>query len=155
MKLWASLYAMIWLVLLQVWLGFTPIAPPVPLYLHIALGVLVVGLAYVNFVALRASRTVGRIKRTARATLALALFGAVLGVAIYFNLGSNWGVGWGISIWSGLRFLHFVTAMAILAQVSATAVVYDVWEENEFQKETAPGEIPPPPIPAGKAAPSE
>lgn len=153
MKLWVALYSMIWLVLLQIWLGFTPIAPPVPLYVHIALGVLIVALAYSNFVALRDSRTVGRIKRTARATFALSLLIAVLGVAIYFNIGSSWIVVWGISIWSGFRFLHFVTAIAILAQVSATAVVYDVWEEKEFLHETAPGEIPPPPSPAGQTAP--
>ena len=153
MKLWASLYGMIWLVLLEVWLGFTPIAPPVPLYVHIPLGVLIVGLAYRNFVALRDSRTVGRIKRTARATLALSFFIAVLGVAIYFNIGSSWDVAWGISIESGFRFLHFVTAMAIFAQASATAVVYDVWEEKEFLRETAVGEIPPPPSPAGQSPP--
>ncbi len=153
MKLWASLYGMIWLVLLELWLGFTPIAPPVPLYVHILLGVLIVGLAYRNFVALRGSRTVGRIKRTARATFALSLLMAVLGVAIYFHIGSSWNVGWGVSVGSGLRFLHFVSAMAIFAQVSATAVVYDVWEEKEFLRETAPDEIPPPPSPSGPAVP--
>ncbi len=153
MRLWAKLYALIWVVLLEVWLGFTPIAPPVPVYVHIALGVLIVGLAYSNFVALRDSRTVGRLKRTARATFALSLLMAVLGVAIYFNVGSSWIVAWGLSIGSGIRFLHFVNAMAILSQTSATAVVYDVWEEKEFLKETGPGEIPPPPSPAEPRAP--
>ena len=149
MELWATLYATIWLVFLEIWLGFTPIAPPVPLYLHVVLGVAIVALAARNFVGLRATRTVGRIKRTARATLALSVLMAVLGGAIYLDLGSSWIVVGGLSITDGLRFLHFVNAMAILSQVSATAVVYDVWEEKEFEKGSAPGEIPPPPSPAG------
>lgn len=144
MKLWASLYGMIWLVFVQIWLGYTPIAPPVPLYLHIVLGIGVLALAAYNFVELRKSTCPGRIKRIARATLALALLMAVLGVLLYLNVGANWNIAWGISIGSGIHFLHFVNAMAILSQASAVAVVYDVWEEKEFLNSTAPGEIPPP-----------
>jgi len=147
MKLWVALYAMIWLVFAEIWLGYTPLAPPVPLYLHVLLGVLIAALAYSNFSALRASTVPGRIKRTARATLALCLLMAVLGGALYFHVGVTWQIVGGITLEGGLRFLHFVNAMAILSQVSATAVVYDMWEEKEFLKETAPGEIPPPPSP--------
>jgi len=147
MRLWVALYAMIWLVFVEMWLAFTPLAPPVPLYLHIALGVLIVALAYSNFSTLRGSTVLGRIKRTARATFALCLLMSVLGVALYFHVGATWQIVGGITIEGGLRFLHFVNAVAILSQVSATAVVYDVWEEKEFLKDTAPGEIPPPPRP--------
>lgn len=149
MKLWARLYGMIWLVFIEIWLGLTPIAPPVPTYLHILLGVAIVGLAYANFRALRAARVLGRIKRTARATFALTILMAVLGVAIYVGFGASWVVAWGLSVEDGFRFLHFVNAIAILAQASATAVVFDVWEEREFLHEAAPGEIPPPPRPSG------
>ena len=147
MRLWATLYLMIWLVFLEIWLAYTPIAPPVPLYLHIVLGVTILGLAYVNFAALRQSTVLGRVKRTARATFALAILMAVLGVAIYFQVGGGWSVVGSITFLSGLRFLHFVNAIAILSQVSATAVVYDVWEEKEFLTGTAPGEIPAPTLP--------
>lgn len=152
MKLWASLYAMIWLVFLEIWLGLTPVAPPVPLYLHIILGVLLVVLAYTNYIALRNSMALGRIKRTARATFALTLLMAGLGVALYFHVGAAWTITGSITVESGVRFLHFVNAMAILSQVSATAVVYDVWEEKEFLVPTAPGEIPAAPRSPPKAA---
>lgn len=148
MKLWASLYGMIWLSFVQIWLAYTPLVPPVPLYLHVVLGIALVLLAYRNFVALRAASTVGRIKRTARATFALTLLLAALGGAIYLHLGANVVLAAGISLEGGLRFLHFVNAMAVFAQVCATAVVYDVWEEQEFLRPSAPGEIPPPPAPA-------
>jgi len=144
MKLWVALYAMIWLVFVELWLAFTPLAHPVPLYLHVALGVLIVALAYSNLSALRASTVPGRVKRTARATFALCLLMAVLGAALYFHVGANWQIVGGITFEGGLRFLHFVNAVAILSQASATAVVYDVWEEKEFLQATAPGEIPPP-----------
>jgi hypothetical protein len=147
MKLWVTLYGMIWLVFLELWLGYTPIAPPVPLYLHIVLGVAIVVLAYRNASALRASRTVGRIKRTANATFSLSVLMALLGVAIYFHLGSTVVVVSGITIDSGIRFLHFVNAMAIFSQVSATAVVYDVWEEKEFERPSEPGVVPVAPKP--------
>lgn len=148
MKLWASLYGMIWLVFIEIWLGFTPIVPPVPLYVHIVLGVLIVGLAYNNYTKLRNARTVGRIKRTARATFGLSLLMAILGAGIYFHVGGNIGVVSGVTVESGLRFLHFVNAMAVFAQVAATAVVYDVWEEKEFERVSEPGEIPAAPTPA-------
>lgn len=147
MRLWATLYLMIWLVFLEIWLAFTPLAPPVPLYVHIVLGVIILGLAYTNFVALRKTTVLGRIKRTARVTFALAILMALLGVAIYFDVGGGWTVVGSITVLSGLQFLHFVNAIAILSQVSATAVVYDVWEEKEFLTETAPGEIPAPKLP--------
>ena len=147
MRLWVRLYGMIWLAFVQIWLAYTPLAPPIPVYLHVVLGVALVVLAYRNFVTLRAASTVGRIKRTARATFALTLLLAVLGGALYLHVGSNVVVLAGITLEGGLRFLHFVNAMAVFAQVCATAVVYDVWEEQEFLRPSAPGEIPPPPAP--------
>lgn len=147
MKLWVSLYGLIWLVFVEIWLGYTPLAPPVPLYLHIALGVVILGVAWRNYVALRDTTTVGRIKRTAKATVSLSVLMALLGVLIYFGIGDSLVVAWGISVGSGLRFLHFVNAIAILSQVSATAVVYDVWEEKEFATPAPPGEVPAPPVP--------
>jgi hypothetical protein len=151
MKLWASLYLMIWLVFLEIWLALTPLAPPVPLYLHIGLGVLIVLLAGYNLRSLRASTTLGRVKRTARATFALALLMAVLGALVYVNVGSSWTVADGITVLGGLRFLHFVNAMAIFSQVSATAVLYDAWEERDLERSTPPGEIPPAPQPVRTA----
>jgi len=141
-RLWVALYAMIWLVVLEIWLAFTPLVPPVPLYLHMALGVGILALAFSNFSALRASTVPARVKRTARATFALCLLMAVLGAAIYLRVGSSWQIVGGITLLGGIRFLHFLNAMAILSQASATAVVYDVWEEKEFLEVTTPGEIP-------------
>ena len=49
MKLWMSLYAMIWIVLIEFLLAMTPQAPDGLLYAHIVLGLGIIGLAYYNF----------------------------------------------------------------------------------------------------------
>ncbi|MCI4369511.1 MAG: hypothetical protein L3K09_08125 [Thermoplasmata archaeon] len=143
MKLWAALYAMIWIVFLEFWLALTPIAPPVPLYLHALLGFLIVVVAYRNFALLRMTTVPGRVKRIAKATFQLSILMAILGPLVYFDVGGNLTVAFGITVNGGLRFLHFVNAVAILTQASATAIAYDMWEEREFLSETRPGEVPP------------
>jgi len=37
---------------------------------------------------------------------------------------------------------------AIITQAAAVAIAYDMWEDKEFMKETAPGEVPDMPTPA-------
>jgi len=150
MRLWASLYAMVWIVFLEIWLGFTPIAPPVPYYAHILLGGVIVALAYTNFRALRRLTVPGRIKRIAKAITSLSVLMVVLGALLVFDVGSTWSLGFGLTIESGLRFLHFVNAMAIVTQASAIAIAYDMWEDREFLTETRPDEVPAAiPAPAG------
>ena len=147
-KLWSALYGMVWLSFLQIWLAYTPIAPPVPYYVHIVLGFGVVGLAYRNSDALRATTVPGRVKRIAGATFGLSVVMALLGIAIAVGLGGTIVLGAGITGLGILRFFHFVNAMAILTQASAAAIAFDMWEDREFLQETRPGEVPPAPRPA-------
>ncbi|MBU4075328.1 MAG: hypothetical protein KKI06_01200 [Euryarchaeota archaeon] len=63
MKLWAALYTMIWIVLIEFLLAMTPGGSPVLIYLHVVLGAAIVGLAFYNFSGLRKTRVPGRVKR--------------------------------------------------------------------------------------------
>jgi hypothetical protein len=145
--LWSQLYLLTWLAFIEIWLGFTPIAPPVPEYVHIALGVVLIGLAYRNSVALRASEAPGRIKRTSIATFRLTILMALLGGLLYLRVGAAWPILPGISVLGALTFLHFVNAMAILAQAAAVGIAYDMWEDREFEQRSRPGEVPAQPTP--------
>ena len=153
MKLWSALYLMIWLVFLEIWLAFTPIAPPVPYYLHIFLGIAIIGLAYRNYSTLRETRAPGRVKRIAQATFNLSLLMAVLGFLLYLGVGSAWPLFAGISVEGVVRFIHFINAMAIITQASAAAIAYDMWEDREFLRDTQPGEVPAAPPPGVSASP--
>ena len=147
MQIWSALYGMIWLVFLEIWLAFTPIATPVPYYLHAVVGFAIVLAAYANFQRLRATEAPGRIKRIARATFGLSVLMAPLGLILFSGLGADGPALFGITIAGGVRFLHFVNAIAILAQAAAVAIAYDMWEDREFLKVTRPGEVPPAPTP--------
>ncbi|MGQ0796413.1 MAG: hypothetical protein ACT4OI_00900 [Methanobacteriota archaeon] len=47
-----------------------------------------------------------------------------------------------MTVWGLILFIHVVNAFAIITQAAAVAIAYDMWEDKEFLKETAPGEIP-------------
>ena len=143
MRLWASLYAAIWVVFLEFLLAMIPFGQPYLIYLHAGLGVIVLVIAYYNFVALRATAVPGRVKRIASATFYLAILMVILGLAVFFNLGAGWKLLDGITVWNGILFLHVVNAFAIITQMAAVAIAYDMWEDKEFLQETRPGEMPP------------
>ncbi len=151
MKLWGALYGTIWLLFLAIWLSLTPIGGEVPVYLHIVLGVAIVAVTYLNAERLRDTRVPGRVKRISRSTFQLSLVIAALGVLLYLHVGETWALFAGTTILGLLTFLHFVVAMAMITQSAATAIAYDMWEDREFERETAPGEVPPPPSPARPA----
>lgn len=147
MRLWAALYAAIWVVFLEFLLAMIPRWQPFLSYLHDGLGFVIVVIAYLNFVALRRSTVPGRVKRIAWATLYLAVFTVVLGVLAVFHVGSGWPIAFGLTVWNLILFVHVVNAFAILTQMAAVATAYDMWEEKEFLQETRPGEIPAAPAP--------
>lgn len=133
MKLWASLYLMIWLAFLEFMILLARIQGLALLVeLHILLGVIIILLAFYNAARLRATQAPARIKRIAGALAGMATFEAVLGLPLYFDIGGNL-----------LRVLHLIVAFAILAQASSVATTYDMWEEKEF--------APPSGSPPGKA----
>jgi hypothetical protein len=146
MQLWKALYGMIWLVLLEVLLAMIPVLPAILPDLHALLGIGIVALAYGNYATLRATTAPGRLKRIARATFSLSLLMIVLGGLVSLNVGSGWMIPViSVSVYHAILFVHIVNAFAILTQVAAVAIAYDMWEEREFDRPSPPGEMPPPP----------
>jgi len=145
MKVWQGLYAMVWLIVLELLVAIDPRPPSWSIYVHVALGVLIVVLATGNFVGVRRTSAPGRTKRTVRATLGLSVAMVPLGVLLWADVGAAWQVLLGYSFWDLVHVLHVVLALAILAQAASAATAYDMWEEQEFSQNTTPGETPPPP----------
>ena len=147
MRLWAVLYVAIWVVFLEFLLAMVPEGQPFLYYVHSGLGFVILGLAYYNFAALRQTTVPGRVKRIAYATFYLAVLVVILGVLLLFHFGSAWSILFGLTVWNFIIFLHVVNAFAIITQMAAVAIAYDMWEEKEFLQETRPGEVPPAPMP--------
>jgi uncharacterized PurR-regulated membrane protein YhhQ (DUF165 family) len=145
MKLWAALYLAIWIVLLEILLGMWPDPPAVVPYFHLVLGLGIVPIAYYCFDRLRRTRVPARVKRVAKASWSLSIVMAVLGFLLWFDIGASWVIpGLNLSVYRGILFLHVVNAVAVITQLAAVAIAYDMWEDHEFEKETEPGEVPAP-----------
>ncbi len=143
MKLWMSLYAMIWIVFLEFLFVMTPGGSSALVYVHVAVGVAILGLAFYNFDGVRKTRVPGRVKRTAQSTLSLSGVMVVLGVLLFFDVGKEWVIPLiGVSIYGIILLFRVVNAFAIITQAAAVAIAYDMWEDREFVKETEPGEVP-------------
>jgi len=148
MKLWSALYNAIWVVFLEAILGLWPNPPWVVPYLHLAAGLGIIYVTYYVFRELRRTRVPGRVKRVARASYSLSILMAVLGFLLWFHVGSGWTIPLvNLTVWDGIMFFHVVNAFAIITQLAAVAIAYDMWEDREFDKETEAGEVPAP-VPA-------
>lgn len=147
MKLWMALYAMIWVAFLDFLLVMTPGASTVHIYLHIVLGIAIIGLAWYNFNGVRRTAVPGRVKRIARVTLQLSFTIGVLGLLLYYGAGAAWPILFGVTGRGLILFFHVVMGFGIITQAAAVAIAYDMWEDKEFAKETAPGEVPEMPAP--------
>jgi hypothetical protein len=145
MKVWAGLYGLVWLVFLELLVAIDPKPPAGLIFVHVALGLLIVLLAAVNYRGVRQSEAPGRIKRTVRATFALSMVMVGLGLLLWANTGAGSELLLGYSLWDLLNILHVVNALAIFAQAAAAASAFDMWEEKEFAQPSRPNEIPPPP----------
>lgn len=154
MKLWMALYAMIWIVFVEFLLAMTPGGGQVLGLMHVGLGIAIIGIAYYNFDGLRKTAVPGRVKRVAKASFDLSIVMAILGVLLFLDVGRDWTILFGVTVWGLILFLHVVNALAIITQAAAVAIAYDMWEDKEFAMETAPGEVParPAPEPTGPAA---
>ncbi len=86
MKLWMSLYTMIWIVLIEFLLAMTPGASPVLIYLHVILGAAIVCLAFYNFAGIRKTRVPVRVKRIAQASFNISILVAILGALLFFEV---------------------------------------------------------------------
>ncbi len=155
MKLWIALYAMIWIVFLEFLLAMTPNAPGGLLYVHVVLGLGVVGLAYYNFSGVLRTAVPARVKRIAKSTLQLSIVMGVLGLLLFFDLGANLTILFGVTLWELILFFHVINAFAVITQAAAVAIAYDMWEDKEFAKETTPGELPAMPVPKTRTVPRQ
>jgi hypothetical protein len=128
MKLWQSLYLMIWLAFFEIILVMSPYMDlTFKRIIHVLLGAGMVALAYWNVQMLRDSPAPDRVKRISRATLGLAVAAGVTGL-LFFPI--YW---YNLDIISWLfEFVHVGIALTIIAQASSTATGYDMWEEGEL-----------------------
>ncbi len=154
MKLWQSLFAMIWIVFMEFLLAMATHVPTfaswatVLTYLHAALGFGIVLLAFNNYAGVRGSTIAGRVKRTAQSTYQLSILMAVLGVILLFPDYLTWSIPLiGITLFYAILFVHVVNAFAVITQAAAVAIAYDMWEDKELDQVTAAGEVPPMPTP--------
>ncbi|VVB52960.1 Uncharacterised protein [uncultured archaeon] len=144
MKLWMTLYAMIWIALIEFLLVMISRGSLVMLYLHIALGIAIIGLAFYNFSGIRKSRVMGRVKRIAQASLNLSVWAGIFGAVLFFDIGMTLTIPViNTSIYGLILFFHIICAFAIITQAAAIAIAFDMWEDKEFVKETEPGIVPP------------
>jgi len=145
MKLWMSLYAMIWIVLIEFLLVMTPGGSQVLIYLHVILGAAIVGIAFYNFSGIRKTRVPGRVKRIAQACFSISILVAILGALLFFEVSKACVIPMiNVSFYGLILFLHVINSFAIITQAAAVAIAYDMWEDNEFVKETEPGIVPMP-----------
>ena len=142
-KLWAALYLAIWVVFLEFLLGLWPNPPWFVPYGHLALGVAILPIAYYCFDSLRRTRAPGRIKRVAQASWSLSIFVVALGFLLWFHVGSDWTIPvLHLTVYQGILFLHVANAIAVITQLAAVAIAYDMWEDREFDTDSNAGEVP-------------
>ncbi len=138
---------MIWIVLIEFLLAMTPGRLPVLIYLHVVLGAVIISIAFYNFSGIRKTRVPGRVKRIAQVSFNISVMVAILGALLFFNIGRVWFIPLvNVSIYGLILFFHVFNSFAIITQAAAVAIAYDMWEDNEFVKETEPGIVPPPPM---------
>ncbi len=131
------LYAMIWLAFAQILVAVPPLVGVVGfVYLHVALGLVILALAHLDAGRLKGLAVPDRIRRIARSTAQLASAQFVLGIYLFLALVLE--PGWNLPGADIVLFLHLVVALAIFSQASSTATAYDMWEEREYERAGAP-----------------
>jgi len=147
MKLWMSLYAMVWIALIEFLLAMTPGGSTILIYLHMILGAAIIGITFYNFSLLRNTRIAGRVKRIAQASYNISIIVAIFGALVFFDVGRTLIIPFiNISIYGIMLFFHVFNSFAIITQAAAIAIAYDMWEEREFNEQTEPGVVPPMPM---------
>ncbi len=128
---------MIWLAFLQILVVVPPLTGVTALvFLHVALGLAILGLAHMDSRRLKAVAVPDRIRRIAASTAQLASAQLIFG--IYLFLALDLEPGWNLPGSSVVLFLHLVVALAIFSQASSTATAFDMWEEREYERADTP-----------------
>lgn len=129
MKTWAMMHLLIWVMFLDMLIVLFPALSYLDnLDVHMAVGIVVVALAFLVFRNVRRSPCPVRIKSITGATLYLSVFDGLLGLVLYLGAQSVFTV----PLHEVVVFLHFGLAIAIITHASASAAAYDMWEEGEF-----------------------
>jgi hypothetical protein len=144
MKVWASMYLIIWVAFLEILVGVFLPSPTeyVAVGIHGLIGLAILGLAFQVYRGVIRTSCPDRIKRITRTTRNLAVLQVVLGIA----LALGYALSWGSLYASVVSFLHVANALAIVTQASSSATAYDMWEEKEFPV-TPPAHATPSPSP--------
>ena len=130
MKTWVSMYAIIWVALLEILLVLFPVFGfTLNVALHAVLGAVIFAFAFYIRRGVRRTACPDRIKRIATTTFGLAILQGVLGVLLFAAINYAWGTSY-VTI---INFLHVINSIAIITQASSSATAYDMWEEKEFQ----------------------
>ncbi|MCK5037770.1 MAG: hypothetical protein KAS16_01610 [Thermoplasmata archaeon] len=139
MKLWQSLYAMIWLAFLEILIVLDPIQDiKYSLFIHLFLGIGIVILAIYNKKKLYETDCPDRVKRIAGVILTMSIIAGITGILIRWDP---------MDLGRLLHFLHVVVSLAIMAQSASCATGYDMWEEKEFSGKVGPPKPLEPPQP--------
>lgn len=141
MKLWASLYALIWLGFIAIVItaiegverSFLSFMDEPFFYLHIIVGVAIVVVAGYNANELQQTEAPMRIKRVARTAFGMAIISAITGMIRAFD---NPYICY-------ISFFHILVTIAMITQASSVATAYDMWEDREFEEKSPAGVIAP------------
>ena len=128
---WKTLYAMIWLVFVQILIAFFEFPGSL---LHVAVGFGIVALAHYHQARIERMVIPARIRRIVRDTASLASVQFLRGVYVFLAL----ELARALPVPEVVLFLHLVVALAILSQASSAASAYDMWEERESEHAEAP-----------------
>ena len=132
---WKTLYALIWLVFVQILIVVPPLAYiPYLVYLHVGIGFVIVAFALYHQAHIIRMAVPARIRRIVRATANLASAQFFLGIMAFLAFEMRWALP-GPDV---LLLLHLVVALSIFSQASSTATAYDMWEEREFERVETP-----------------
>jgi hypothetical protein len=126
LKVWALMYALIWVAFAQIMLVLFPplMAFSSTLEIHSLVGLVVVVLAWYVFALVRETRCPDRIKRITKTTAYLGVIQVVLGLLLALAPLSPYD--------EVILFLHAVNAVAIISQASSSATAFDMWEEGQL-----------------------
>ena len=136
LSMWRQLYAMVWLVFLQIVIileSQIPVLGPYLVYGHVFLGLVILGLAHYNNAQIKKTEAPSRLKRIAKSTAILATIQIIFGVILLANIMMP-VTGVLASLVELVLLLHIMTALAIITQASSVATAYDMWEEKEYTK---------------------
>ncbi|UCD93001.1 MAG: hypothetical protein JSV43_03560 [Methanobacteriota archaeon] len=137
MKLWAALYLMVWISVLEFILVFmvriSNLAVRFPTDIHLLVGIGMLVLAQWNVMRLDKTNAPDRIKRICKATRAMIVIMGIFGLLSYLSLEYRFNID--IPFTEFIAFVHLVLALTVIAQASSVATSYDMWEEKEYQTE--------------------